>query len=206
VYGLGHFGKINNRIQNSKNGTIFVASDFADLADNNSIRISLFRLEKSGLIRRVIRGVYEKPEYNVFLGDYVAPSPHHVAMALARNYGWTIVPNGDTALNQLGLSTQVPAEWTYVSNGPYKEYTMGKTIISFKRTTNKDISKLSYKSALLVQALKAIGKERLDGAYMKIIKRLMTAEETAEFLAEGKYMTAWVYEAVKKTSDGEYAI
>ena len=193
---------ISNRVKSSEPGTIFVASDFNDLADNVSIRKSLSRLEKTGLIKRIIRGVYENPEFSEFLKEIVAPSPHKVALALARNYSWTIVPNGDTALNQLGLSTQVPAKWTYVSDGPYREYAFDKTVIRFNHTANKDISKLSYKSALLIQAIKAIGKDRLDGAYMKKIAKLITAEEKSALLAEGKYMTVWVYEAVKKICNG----
>ena len=112
--------------------------------------MGLTRLEADGLIRRVIRGVYDKPEYNDFLGEYVAPSPDKVANALARNFGWSIVPCGDTALNLLGLSTQVPAAWVYVSDGTYKEYAYDNTTIQFKRTTNKEVSKLSYKTALTV--------------------------------------------------------
>ena len=195
--------KIRDRIKKSELGTIFVPSDFSDIADYGTVKMGLSRLEKAGLIRRVIRGVYDYPEYSDLLKEYIAPSPHKVALALARNYSWTIVPNGDTALNQLGLSTQVPAEWTYVSNGPYKEYLLGKTLIRFKRTTNKDVSNLSYKSALIVQAIKTIGKERLDNIYMKKIEKLMTSDDKVAILKEGQYMTAWVYDAVNKICNGD---
>jgi hypothetical protein len=198
--------QIRDRIKNSEFGTVFILSDFLDLADYDSVKKSLSRLAKSGLIRRIIRGVYENPEYSTFLKENVAPSPHKAALALARNYGWTIVPNGDTALNQLGLSTQVPAEWTYVSDGPYKEYPLDKTIIRFKHTANKDISRLSYKSALLVQAIKAIGKDGFNDAQLRKIRRLMTAEEKKAILAEGKYMTNWVYELIKKICNGDMSV
>ena len=189
--------QIRSRITASKFGTVFIAADFRDLASSSSVRKCLSRLEKTGLIRRVLQGVYEYHEYSEFLGEYIAPSTHQVALSLARNYSWTIVPNGDTALNQLGLSTQVPAEWTYVSDGPYKEYLLGKTTIRLKRTANKDISKLPYNRALLVQAIKAIGKENLDGVTKRKIANLMTDDEKEACMAEGKYMTTWVYEALK---------
>jgi hypothetical protein len=190
--------QIRERIKNSEHGSIYVPSDFTDLADYSTVKVGLSRLVESGMLRRVIRGIYEYPEYSDFLKEFVSTSAHKVALALARNYSWTIVPDGDTALNQLGLSTQVPAEWTYVSNGPYKKYSFNKTTIRFKRTASKDILKLSYKSALLVQAIKATGKERLDAAYMKNIARLMTVGEKSAILAEGQYMTAWIYDLVKK--------
>ncbi|MCL1828828.1 MAG: DUF6088 family protein, partial [Oscillospiraceae bacterium] len=114
---------IRERILNSETGSIFVSVDFADVAENSRIGVIFSRLESEGVIRRIMRGMYDKPEYNDFLQEHLAPSPDTVAHALARNFGWTIVPGGDTALNLLGLSTQVPAVWSYVSDGTYKEYT-----------------------------------------------------------------------------------
>ena len=138
--------KMEDRIRNSPKGTIFLTSDFTDLASSDAANRALLRLEEAGLIRRILFGVYEYPDYNAFLDEYAEPSPDAVAHALARKFGWTIVPCGDTALNRLGLSSQVPAVWLYVSDGTYKEYTYGKTVIRFKRTTNKEISKVSYKT------------------------------------------------------------
>lgn len=46
-----------------------------------------------------MRGIYYKAEYNNFLDEYVTPEADAVANALSRNYGWSIVPCGDTALN-----------------------------------------------------------------------------------------------------------
>ena len=144
-----------------------------------------------------MRGVYYKPEFNSFLGEYVAPNPDDVAKALARNYGWTIVPCGDTALNMLGLSTQLPAVWSYVSDGPYKEYAYDKTSIKFKHTTNKEISKLSYKTALIIQALKTLGKENINDNTLNKISESLNEKEKKQMLAEAKTATSWIYEYIK---------
>lgn len=195
--------QIEDRIRNSPKGTIFVTSDFTDLASSDAANKALLRLEKTGLIRRILFGVYEYPEYNEFLGEYVEPSPDMVAHALARKFGWTIVPCGDTALNMLGLSTQVPAVWLYVSDGTYKEYTYGNTVIRFKRTTNKEISKISYKTALVIQALKALGKENITDEIKNQIASVTTDEEKTAMFAEAKYATAWIYDVIKEICGGE---
>ena len=194
--------QIEDRIRNSPKGTIFVTSDFTDLASSDAANRALLRLEKAGLIRRIIFGVYEYPEYNEFLGEYVEPSPDMVAHALARKFGWTIVPCGDTALNMLGISTQVPAVWLYVSDGTYKEYTYGNTVIRFKRTTNKEISKISYKTALVIQALKALGKENITDEIINQIASVTTDEEKTAMFAEAKYATAWIYDVIKEICGG----
>ena len=189
--------EIKKIINDAAIGTVFVATDFTNIADNKTVGMGLLRLEAEGLIRRVLRGVYDKPEYNDFLGEYVAPAPDKVANALARNFGWTIVPCGDTALNLLGLSTQVPAAWVYVSDGTYKEYSYDNVTIRFKKTTNKEVSKLSYKTALTVQALKALGKDKIDDTIINRLRALLTEKEKKTMLDEAKAATSWVYETIK---------
>lgn len=189
---------IKDRINKSEIGTVFVATDFVDISDKTSINTYLTRLDEEESLQRIMRGVYYKPEYNNFLGEYVAPEPDAVANALARNFGWTIVPCGDTALNLLGLSTQIPAAWVYVSDGTYKEYTYEQTTIKFKRTTNKEISKLSYKTALVVQALKALGKDNVDDTVLTKLKNNLTDSEKQALLTEAKAVTSWIYEYIKQ--------
>ena len=195
--------KIKEKILNSKDGTIFTSVDFADITENSRVGVILARLESDGIIRRITRGIYDKPVFNEFLKEYVAPSPALVAEAIARNFGWTIVPCGDTALNILGLSTQVPAVWSYVSDGTYKEYAFDNTTIKFKRTTNKEISKLSYKTALIIQALKALGKENITDDIIKKLKTVLTDTEKATALKEAKTATSWIYEYIKEITRGE---
>jgi len=195
--------EIKQKIINAENGTVFVAVDFVDLTDKTTVSVCLTRLENENIIQRILRGVYYKAEYNEFLQEYVVPNPNKVAQALARNFGWTIVPCGDTALNILGLSTQVPAAWSYVSDGTYKEYTYDNTTIKFKRTTNKEISKLSYKTALIVQALKALGKDNIDDTIINKLKNDLTNEEKSTALFEAKAATSWIYEYIKQICKGD---
>lgn len=193
---------IKKRILTSESGSVFVATDFADITDKKTASVILTRIESEGIIRRVLRGVYDKPEYNEFLKEYIAPIPDNVAHALARSFGWTIVPCGDTALNLLGLSTQVPATWVYVSDGTYKEYAFDNIVIQFKRTTNKEVSKLSYKTALTIQALKALGKDKIDESVINNLRKLLTAEEKTIMLHEAKTATSWIYEYIRQICRG----
>ena len=79
--------QIEERIRNSPKITIFLTSDFTDLASSDAANKALRRLEEAGLIRRILFGVYEYPDYNEFLNEYVEPSPDKVAHALARKFG-----------------------------------------------------------------------------------------------------------------------
>lgn len=186
------------RIEAARIGSVFVAADFADIAKTKKISDCLNRLENEKTICRVMFGVYYKPKYSKLLNEIIAPAPDAVAHALARNFGWTIVPCGDTALYFLGLSTQVSAQWSYVSDGAYKEYFFYDTTLKFKRTTNKEISKLSPKTALVIQALKALGKENITDETIEKIQSHTTAVERRAMLKEAQYATAWIYEVIKR--------
>ena len=119
-------------------------------------------------------------------------------MALARNFGWTIAPSEAAALNMLGLSTQVPAHWSFISNGPYRSFSFGNITIEFKHCSSKEISGMSPKTALVIQAIKALGKENIDEENLQKIRRSLSVEEKIALLEEARRTTAWIYEAIKK--------
>ena len=191
-----YLNQIRGNIERAESGSVFVSTDFTDITDKKTVNMGLIRLADEGLVKKILFGVYYKPEYNELLGETVAPSPNKVAHALARNFGWTIVPCGDTALNLLGLSTQV-------SDGAYKEYSFDNTVIKFKRTTNKEISKLSYKTALTIQALKALGKDNVSEQIICRLKKALSEEEKEKMLTEAKSATSWVYEYIKVICKGD---
>lgn len=190
--------QIKERIASSEKCSIFIPSDFLDITDAVKVNMSLSRLEKASFIRRIMRGIYEYPEYNEFLKEYVAPDPDKVAHALARNYGWSIAPCGDTALNMLGLSTQIPSVWSYVSDGTYKEYQYDEVTIKFKHRTNREISGLSPKTALIIQALKTLGQKHTDNDTIKKLSDILSDIEKKNMLKESQQATAWIYEVIKQ--------
>ncbi|MDD4422733.1 MAG: DUF6088 family protein [Eubacteriales bacterium] len=191
--------QVKNRIQNTEDGSVFIPSDFFDIAEAVKINVCLDRLEETGELQRAMRGIYVKPRYSTLLNKNIPPRSDDIAKAIARNYGWTIIPCGDTALNMLGLSTQIPATWIYISDGPYKIYEVDGITLKFKHTDNKnEITNISYKTALVVQALKALGKSNVTDKEIRSIAKLLTENEKAQMFAEAKRVTAWVYDLIRK--------
>ena len=201
----GYTRQVRERILAAKDGTVFAASDFADIANAAAVRQSLKRLTQDGLLRRVLRGIYEKPQYSRLLKEYVAPDPDAVAKALARSYHWTIAPCGDAALNLLGLSAQVPAVWSYVSDGPYRTYEWDSGKIVLKHRTNREITGLSGTTALVIQALKALGRENVTPKIRNRLSARLSAPDRAALLKEGRESTDWVYEVIRRICAEEKA-
>ena len=199
----GYMQEIRARILAAEDGAVFVAPDFADIADTATIRQGLKRLYQSGIIRRIIRGIYEKPKYSKLLDEYVAADPDAVAKALARCYHWTIAPCGNTALNLLGLSTQVTAVWSYISDGPYKTYEWNSTKLEFKHRTNKEITGLSYMTSLVIQALKTLGRTNVTPEIIQTLSEKLSEAEKQACLKESTESTDWVYDTIRKMCGGD---
>ena len=190
---------IQQRIITASDGDVFIPSDFFDIAEPTTINKILERLVGKGILRKVRRGLYDKPLFSTNLQEYEAPQIEKIAFALARNYGWNIVPTGETALNFLGLSNQVVAHWIYLSDGPYREYDIGNVRIQFKHAANKNISGLSYRSALVVQALLSLGNGVVqDTTILTHMAHILSDSEKKMLLKESQYTTAWVFEAIRR--------
>jgi len=197
-----YIDQIYNRIISEKPQKVFVISDFCDLMDYGTAKKSLSRLENNNKIQKIMRGVYYNPRYSQLIQEYEKPSVDEVAKAIARNFKWTIAPSGNTALNQLGLSTQVPAKWIYFSDGPYKTYKIGEQELEFKHRTNKEISGMSEKTILVIQALKELGEEQITENVIQKLKRQLTNEEKRTLLDESKQTTVWIFNVIKKIAQG----
>ena len=195
--------EIRERILSAEEGSVFSTSDFADIADTNTVRSALYRLIQDGILRRILNGVYEKPKYSKLLDEYVAADPEAVANALARSYHWTIAPCGNTALNLLGLSTQVTAVWSYISDGPYKTYEWNSTKLEFKHRTNKEITGLSYMTSLVIQALKTLGRSNVTPAVIQMLSEKLTDKDKQACLKEATESTDWVYDTIRQICGGK---
>ncbi|BDQ48822.1 hypothetical protein EfsSVR2281_06330 [Enterococcus faecalis] len=104
-----------------------------------------------------------------------------MALAIARKYNWNIAPYNSTALNLLGLSTQVPTHYKYISSGRYKEYKIGDTILEFKKVNPGEIANMSLKTATVIQAIKSLGKESINDQVIQKIRENLTEKEKIGF-------------------------
>lgn len=194
----GIYNEIKMRIESREDGAVFVTSDFADIATMATIRKCLGRLVEDKLIRRIIDGVYEKPVYSNLLKEYIPADPEKVAYAIAKGFHWTIAPCGDIALNKLGLSTQVPVVWSYISDGPYRKFAWNNITISYKHRTNRQISYMSETTTLVIEAIRTLGKDRVDDTVINNLKNRLPEGEKNQILMEANGISEWIYDVIRK--------
>lgn len=187
-------------IMSENQGKIFSINDFYNIGTKNTIKSVLYRLNEENKIKRLMDGLYIKPKYSNILKEYSYPDASEVAQKLADKFSWTIAPAGDTALNCTGLSTQVPNEYIYISNGAYREYLYRNKKIIFKHTTNRNITSYSKELAILIQAVKALGKDNISEEHIKKLE--VFAKNIEEDLKEDTLkLPFWIQEVLAKIQE-----
>ena len=198
-----YINSITKQIENimSENqGKLFSINDFYNIGTKNTIKSVLYRLNEENKIKRLMDGLYIKPKYSNILKEYSYPDASEVAQKLADKFSWTIAPAGDTALNYTGLSTQVPNEYIYISDGAYGKYLYRNKKIIFKHTTNRNITSYSKELAILIQAVKALGKDNISEEHIKKLE--VFAKNIEEDLKEDTLkLPFWIQEVLAKIQE-----
>lgn len=178
-------------------GKLFFPEDFADLGSPENVRKSLERLQNRKHIVRVAQGIYVRPRQNAYIG-MVLPSVEEVAAAIAKRDRARIMPTGSTALNALGLSTQVPMNVVLLTDGAARVVKVGKHTIKFKKTTPRNLAGKGPISSLVIQALKAIGKGNLSKTDEQRMLTLLRKEKHEDLVHDIRLAPVWIQQIMKK--------
>lgn len=182
--------RVMNRVRTSGRGSVFTPSDFLTVAARSSVDQALSRLAKSGQLRRLAHGLYDFPKVHPKLGP-LSPAPDDVAQALARETGSQVQISGARAANVLGLSTQVPAQSTYLTNGPSRRVVLGKRVVDLRHASPKHLIAPGSPVGTVVQALRHVGPARaLD--VMKVAARQLSANDKKTLASTAVQAPAWM--------------
>ena len=169
---------IRERIKHIKVGELFTISDFEDLNNDNLVTRTLSRLQIEGTIVRVATGIYMNPKKTQF--GILYPTLDQIAQKIAERDKAQIMPTGDTALNILGFSTQVPMNAIYITNGAKRKVRVGERNIIFKNVVQKNFQFKGKLLPLIIIALKELGESRITDEIRNKIISLISESNTDE--------------------------
>jgi predicted transcriptional regulator len=189
--------KIEKSIKSRPKGFLLFPQDFRHIGSTESVRKALQILKEKGLIKPVSHGIYVRPKTNEYIGELL-PSAEEVAQAVAKRDKIRLVPTGSYALNALGLSTQVPLKLVFLTDGAARTIKVGKRTIKLKRTTPKNIMAKGKISALVIQALREIGKDKASIAELNRIIKLLQDEDVKDLTHDIELAPEWIRKILKQ--------
>lgn len=175
--------------------SVLFRSDFPEY-HSEFVGSILAELTSNGLLVKIAQGIYVKPRKSRF--GQVLPSVEKIVQAIAARDNAEILPSGMTALNALGLSTQVPMNYTYLTTGSERTVKLTNHQIVLKRGVPKNFCYETRLIALLVQALKTIKQENIGIKELQVIRELISKEPNKESLTKDvDMMPVWMKRIVK---------
>jgi hypothetical protein len=142
---------------------------------------------------------YSYPKIDKELGlGVLLPTYEEIAQAIAKRDKARIVPAGAYAMNRLGLSTQVPMNVVYLTDGtPRKVLINGNRGILFKHVSPRNLAFQNQLALLINSALKEIGQENITEEDKSRIKALVLKEPKDSILQDLKLMPDWIASIIR---------
>lgn len=184
------------RIEKNGRGWVFTPTDFLDLGSRRAIGLALMRHARSGVIRRLTRGLYDYPRTDASLG-ILSPSTDDIAKALSDRDSNKLQASGAHAANSLGLSTQVPVRAVFLTDGRARKVQLGKRQIVLKQTTPKQMATAGRVSGTVIQALRWIGQHNVDERTVDALRRNLQEEDKQQLLKDLRHAPAWIAEIMR---------
>ena len=172
-------------------GKIYFLDDFASIGSSESIRKSLSVLVKKGTLVRLTQGIYLYPKIDAEFG-ILYPSVDDVCKAIAKRDKARIEPTGVFALHSLGLSTQVPVNVVYLTDGIPRKIKYGNRFIKFKKTAPKNLSMKGKVSGLAIAALKQLGKNGITPEVQLQLTKALKKESPENIKHDIQLAPEWI--------------
>jgi hypothetical protein len=191
---------ILSRIYGRHRGWVFTPMQFLDLGSRMAVDQTLGRLTKTGIIRRLSRGLYDYPAKHPDFGN-LPPNYDRIAQALVGRDNLKIQLSGAYAANLLGLTEQVPAKIVFFTDGPNRKVQIGKQKIVLKRTTPRNMATAGRISGLVIQALRYLKQGNVDSTVIAKLKRRLSDEDKSTLMNDIRYAPAWIGNIFRKIQE-----
>lgn len=186
---------LKSRIKALPDDSVLFRSDYPEY-HSEFVGSTLAELAESGILFKMAQGIYVKPRKSRF--GLVLPSIEKIVQAIAMRDNAEVLPSGTTALNALGLSTQIPMNYSYLTSGSERTIKLANRQVVLKRGVPKNFCYKTRLIALLTQALRALKQENIGDSELQIIRELINKETDKMNLAKDvNAMPGWMKRIIK---------
>jgi hypothetical protein len=189
-----------DRIWSGEQDRVWAPADFLDLGSRAAVDQALSRNCKSGVLRRAGRGLYHVPRHDPLLGD-LGPDTGPFHDAITRRDNSRIFSTGAHAANALGLTDQVPMRPMLLTTGHSRSVSCGKGHLLLRHVSPRFVSTRNPTSALVILALRWIGKRFVDEDIIARLRRNLSPADIAALPADAACAPAWIANIFRQISN-----
>ena len=177
---------ILRRIRGRGHGSVWTSKGFLDIGLRAAVDQALSRLVRRGVLRRLSRGVFDYPKHSPRLGT-LSPDANAVVHAVAARDGARVYPSGALVANTLGLTTQVPSQFTYVTDGPARDLHLGSRVIRFQHVSP---ARIQWSPA--VRALAYLGPDGINDTTVGQLRRHLSPRDRQRLGRDLRFAPDWM--------------
>ncbi len=198
-------GKIMKRVSaHSDPRWVCTPKDFLDFGSRDAVDQALSRLVKAGRLRRVGRGFYDRPRISALLKRLAPPNLKAAVAALARRDGVRVMRDGMVAANLLGLTTGVPAQVRYVTDGPSRTLKIAGRTVRFRHAGPRVMQWAGKPAAPVVQALRWLGPDAAaDAQVVSILRDRLPDIMKRDLLQNSRDLPGWALPLARSIASDE---
>jgi len=193
---------IRARIERLPIGEPFTSSAFAECGARAAIDQALSRLVRAGIIERVVRGVFVRPELSRFVGK-VCPSPAKVAETVTKATGAVMQVHGAEAAYRLGLTTQVPTQPVFYTSSSSRHLRMEGMEIRLQHVSARKLALAGRPAGLALAALWYLGKGEVSREVIEKVRGKLPPSEFEALKSAKAIMPAWMSDAIIRVEQAE---
>lgn len=185
---------IRQQIESMPLGEPFTTAMFLGKGSRASVDQTLSRLAKKGMIDRVLRGVYVRPEYNRFVGK-VPAEPTKVVKLISKAAGAIVQIHGAEAARLFGLTTQMPTQMVFNTTGRSKSINMGGLQVHLRHASPRKLALAGRPGGIAFAALWYLGKESVTVEVIEYVRNKMPENEFNALRSSTDVMPGWLSDA-----------
>lgn len=186
--------KILKSVKKRGRGSVFSTEEYAHYGDPDAVQKALSRMAWKGVLLHVCHGIYCYPKIDKDLGlGMLYPSYEDIAQVIAKRDKVKIFPAGALAQNMLGLSTQVPMNVVYLTDGSNRKVNIknGRGIL-FRHVSPKKLAFNDKLAMLITTALRDMGANNVTEEHKKQLIIVLKQHPEPFSTHDMKLMPLWI--------------
>ena len=175
-------------------GTVFSTEEYAHYGDPDTVQKALSRMARKGTLLHICHGIYCYPKMDKTLGlGILHPTFETIAQVIAKRDKVRIFPAGALAQNMLGLSTQVPMNVVYLTDGSNRKVNIknGRGIL-FRHVSPKKLAFKDKLAMLITTALREMSEKSVTDEHKHQLKKVLERHPEPFTTHDMKLMPLWI--------------